>query len=89
MITGTGSIAKTGAGVLTLSGVNTYAGGTTISAGAIAVTDDSNLGNVAGGLTFNGGTLRVSTAAARLLRLRAASPCRPAAAPLRRPSRPS
>ena len=60
-ITGTGSIAKTGAGVLSLSGTNTYSGGTTITAGKLAVTDDANLGNVAGGLIFNGGTLRTST----------------------------
>jgi autotransporter-associated beta strand protein len=61
VITGSGSIAKTGAGTLTLSGTNTYSGGTAINGGTIAVTDDSNLGNTAGGITFNGGTLQTST----------------------------
>lgn len=36
-ISGTGSLRKEGAGTLTLSGQNTYTGGTTISAGTLAV----------------------------------------------------
>jgi autotransporter-associated beta strand protein len=60
-IIGTGSVIKSNSGVITLSGTSTYTGGTTITAGTLAVTDDANLGNVAGVLTFNGGTLRVST----------------------------
>jgi autotransporter-associated beta strand protein len=57
-----GSLTKTGTGVLTLSGVNTYTGGTTITGGMLAVTNDNNLGDAAGGLTFNGGTLRTTRA---------------------------
>ncbi len=37
-ITGTGSLTKSGAGVLTLSGANTYTGGTTVNAGKLVAT---------------------------------------------------
>ena len=43
------------AGSLTLTGANTYSGGTNFNAGTIAVSNDANLG--IGSLTFNGGTL--------------------------------
>ena len=39
---------------------NTYAGGTTINEGTLAVAADSALGAAAGGLSFNGGTLRTT-----------------------------
>ena len=55
VITGAGSIAKTGAGVLALSGTNTYAGGTTITAGTLAIQNTSGLGT--GAVTFANGTL--------------------------------
>ena len=58
VISGTGSISKTGAATLTLSGANTYSGGTAINAGTLAVAADNNLGNAAGGLSFDGGTLQ-------------------------------
>jgi fibronectin-binding autotransporter adhesin len=51
------SVTKTGTGNLTLSGANTYSGGTTISSGTLQVGSNNNLGNASGGLTFNGGTL--------------------------------
>ena len=54
-----GSIVKSGAGTLTLSGVNTYSGGTTIAEGALAVAADSALGASGGGLAFAGGTFQV------------------------------
>jgi autotransporter-associated beta strand protein len=48
------SLSKTGAGTLTLSGTNTYSGGTTLSAGTLAVGSNGALGT--GTLTFAGGT---------------------------------
>ncbi|APY16092.1 autotransporter outer membrane beta-barrel domain-containing protein [Brucella sp. 10RB9214] len=61
-ITGSGAVEKTGNGILTLAPVapdgNTYAGGTTIQAGTIAVGADNVLGAATGGLTFDGGALR-------------------------------
>ncbi|MEO5676199.1 MAG: autotransporter-associated beta strand repeat-containing protein [Usitatibacter sp.] len=52
-IASTGALIKNGTGRLTLSGVNTYTGGTTINAGTLAVT-----GSMLGPVTVNaGGTL--------------------------------
>ena len=47
---------KIGIGVLTLSGINSYSGGTTISAGTLAVASDANLGAATGGVTMAGGS---------------------------------
>lgn len=47
------SLTKTGAGTLTLSGANSYTGGTSITEGIIAVSNGSALGT--GDVTFNGG----------------------------------
>ncbi|MBI9087377.1 MAG: autotransporter domain-containing protein [Desulfobacterales bacterium] len=53
VISGTGTLAKNGAGVLTLSGANTYSGLTTINAGSLAVN-----GSLAGPVTVGAaGTL--------------------------------
>ena len=57
-ISGTGSVVKRGAGTTVLDGANSYSGGTRIEAGVLAVWNDGDLGNVTGGLTFDGGTLR-------------------------------
>lgn len=56
-VTGTGRVNQVGSGTTTLTGNNTYAGGTFINAGALSVANDANLGDVAGMLTINGGTL--------------------------------
>src|SRR6185369_12167176 len=47
-----------GGGTMTLSGVNSYQGGTAINGGTLAVTADANLGAASGGLAFGGGTLQ-------------------------------
>jgi fibronectin-binding autotransporter adhesin len=66
IISGPGSLAKDGAGVLTLSNAgNSYSGRTFINGGAIAVSQDGHLGTaptsfVSNQLTINGGTLRAS-----------------------------
>lgn len=43
-IIGTGALLKKGAGVLTLTGDNTYSGGTTISTGTLQIGDGSDKG---------------------------------------------
>src|SRR4029077_21277132 len=60
VISGVGSLTKDGLGTLTLTGANTYSGGTNLNGGIIAVNSDVNLGT--GPLSFNGGTLEALTA---------------------------
>ena len=63
VIGGLGSIAggapllKTGAGMLTINGANTFTGGTTLNAGTLQLGNNSALGDPDGPLTVNGGTL--------------------------------
>jgi autotransporter-associated beta strand protein/T5SS/PEP-CTERM-associated repeat protein len=54
---GTVSLVKQGAGTLTLSGTNSYTGGTTLTAGTITVGNANALGT--GNLAVNGGTLNL------------------------------
>ena len=60
-IGGTSGLAKSGTGTLTLSGPNTYSGGTTLSAGQLNINDggtsSANSAIGTGPLTINGGTL--------------------------------
>jgi autotransporter-associated beta strand protein len=55
-ITGSGGLTKAGAGILTVSGANAYAGGTTINAGTLRLASGASLPST-GVLTVNGGTL--------------------------------
>jgi autotransporter-associated beta strand protein len=60
-ITGAGSLTKNGAGTLTLSGTNLYAGGTHVLGGVLNTTQASALASyaTAGNVVINGGTLGV------------------------------
>ncbi|QSA96392.1 autotransporter domain-containing protein [Methylococcus sp. EFPC2] len=57
---GSWSISKQGAGLLTLNASNTYTGGTAINAGVLQIASLSNLGS--GGVSFDGGSLRLVSA---------------------------
>lgn len=59
-VSGTGSLRQLGSGVLTLSGSNSYSGGTFLDSGTVSVGNDSALGAVSGGVSFDGGTLRLT-----------------------------
>lgn len=59
-IQGSGGLDKTGGGTLLLDGANNHTGGTRLSEGVLSVSQDASLGDASGGLTFNGGTLRVT-----------------------------
>jgi fibronectin-binding autotransporter adhesin len=58
-LAGSGGLTKTGSGTVILDGLNTYTGGTTVSAGTLEIGDNSNPGaSVAGDVTVAaGGTL--------------------------------
>ena len=59
VISGPGTLTKTGGSELVLAGPgNSYAGGTFIDSGIVRVATDNLLGDPTGGLTFDGGTLR-------------------------------
>jgi autotransporter-associated beta strand protein len=55
------TVTKTGAGTVSLTGVNTYSGGTTIDGGTLIANNAASLGATSGMLTLNAGTLEIST----------------------------
>jgi len=57
-ITGIGSLTQSGSGTLTLSGNNSYSGGTNFNSGIVSVAQQANLGD--GEWNFNGGTLQIT-----------------------------
>ncbi len=60
ILAGTTGLEKTGAGTLVLGGNNTYTGGTKIALGTLQITNDSSLGDAAGAIVLNGGTLKTT-----------------------------
>ena len=60
IISGPGTLTKMGDGTLTLSGINTYSGGTLLNGGILKASQDANLGAATGPLSFSGGTLRAA-----------------------------
>ena len=54
VISGTGSLVQLGSGALTLTGNNTYSGGTTISAGTLQIGNGGTSGSITGNVTDNG-----------------------------------
>jgi len=61
-LTGSARLIKDMGGTLVLTGANSYTGGTAINGGTLSIASDANLGAAAGGLSFNGGTLRNTVA---------------------------
>ncbi|MBU3665816.1 MAG: hypothetical protein FGM15_08080 [Chthoniobacterales bacterium] len=57
---GTVGLTKSGIGTVTLSGSNSYTGVTHINGGTLQISSDANLGNAAGGLHLEGGTLKTA-----------------------------
>jgi autotransporter-associated beta strand protein len=55
VITGSGALAKTGIGVLSLSATNTFTGGVTVSGGTLRTLNTTALGNIANTITVNNG----------------------------------
>ena len=57
VISGTGAVEQVGPGSTTLTGINSYSGGTTVSAGTLQLSGSGTLGAPTGTLTVSGGTL--------------------------------
>ena len=60
-LTGSSTLAKLGGGVVTLTGDNSYTGGTVLTAGTLQIGHANALGS-SGTISFDGGTLRHSSA---------------------------
>ncbi len=60
VISGGGSLRQIGTGTVTLTGANSYSGGTFLYAGTLSVGADGNLGDAASAVGFDGGTLQLS-----------------------------
>ena len=65
VISGTGSVTKSGEGIQTLSGANNYTGGTTLNAGTLQLGNDTAAGT--GTLALNGGVISSSSSTGRSL----------------------
>lgn len=60
VLRGTGGFDKTGGGKLTLAGINTYTGNTTVSAGTLEVTNDDVFGDASTVTIASGATLNLT-----------------------------
>jgi fibronectin-binding autotransporter adhesin len=60
ILKGDSQLAKEDVGILVLTAANTYTGGSAINGGVLRVSANANLGNTAGALSFNGGTLNTT-----------------------------
>nr|WP_255627121.1 autotransporter outer membrane beta-barrel domain-containing protein [Phyllobacterium sp. KW56] len=60
VLSGNSRLVKTDLGTLVLTGTNTYGGGTDVNGGVLQIASDANLGDVAGTLGFNNGTLHTT-----------------------------
>lgn len=60
-IAGSGSVLQAGSGSLTLSGANSYTGGTTATSGSLILSGVGTLGATTGALNLNGATLDLGT----------------------------
>jgi autotransporter-associated beta strand protein len=60
VLAGTAGLTKSGAGTATLSGTNSYSGGTTVTGGDLYASQANALGDATGAVTVNGGTLWVN-----------------------------
>ncbi len=65
-VSGTANLAKTGSGVLTLSGTNAYTGSTTVSGGILQAGATNGLGASSAHIINSGGTLRLNNFAATI-----------------------
>jgi fibronectin-binding autotransporter adhesin len=65
-MTGTGGLTQEGAGILTLSAVNTYSGNTVVTSGTLALTNAGSISDSAA-VTINNATLDVSAESATTL----------------------
>ncbi|WP_221032166.1 autotransporter-associated beta strand repeat-containing protein [Actomonas aquatica] len=55
VISGTGGLTQSGSGTLNLSGINTYAGSTSVSAGTLSISSANALGTTGSGTTVSSG----------------------------------
>ncbi len=61
VLSGSGTVIKTGAGTLALSGANTFSGPVQVNGGTLDVFHNSNLGAAGNTVTLTGGTLQTSS----------------------------